>query len=96
MTSDIENLVAALNRRLHEMAMEATDDCLREDARAKQWCDERWKRMNDETAAMRVQRDAMVKALCDTASAQSITLPLALSTTDAVAAPLPQDIKGDR
>lgn len=61
----VEELIADLGRRLHEMAMVANEDIQREEERSRQWCHDRWRRMNDETWHMRAQRDAMLKALSD-------------------------------
>jgi hypothetical protein len=70
-----EEVIADLNRRLHEMAMAANEDCLREEERSRQWCNARWRRMEDETRAMRAQRDALLKAWCATQSMQPVTVP---------------------
>lgn len=58
----VEELIKDLNQRLHDMAMAANEDCTREEERSRQWCNDRWRRMNDETRYMRAQRDAMLKA----------------------------------
>lgn len=71
-----EEMLADINRRLHEMATAANNDIVREEARSREWCSDRWRRMNDETAPMRAQRDAMLKALTNTMPMPVLSLPV--------------------
>lgn len=73
--SPIEEVIKDLDQRLHEMSMQAYEDCLREEERSRQWCNDRWRRMEDETRHMRAQRDAMLKAWSDSQPPQPVIVP---------------------
>lgn len=70
----VKELIEDLNRRMHEIAQAANEDIQREEERSREWCQKRWRRVDDETRHMRAQRDAMLKAWSDSQPLPSIVV----------------------
>lgn len=68
----VEELIRDLNRTIQKMTYAANQDCVREEERSRDWCNERWRRMNDETRDIRAQRDALLKAWADCLPPQAV------------------------
>lgn len=60
-----EEMIRDLNRTIEEMTRAANEACEREEERSRQWCTDRWRRLDDETRDIRARRDAMLKAWSD-------------------------------